>query len=118
MAQYLILFYAEEAGWEALSPEEMAAVPGQFEEFGKRNAAVIVGGNQLAPTTTATSIRRDGSDGFLVTDGAFVETKEALGGYYLIDVETLDEAIAVAKQVPVPIAVGGVEVRPIIDLGL
>jgi hypothetical protein len=116
MAQYLILIYAEEASWEALSSEELAAVYAQHEEFGKRNAAVIVGGNELAPTTTATSVRRDGSDGFLVTDGAFVETKEALGGYYLIDVDTLDEAIAVAKQVPSE--AGGVEVRPIIDHGM
>lgn len=59
----------------------------------------------------ATSIRTDADGTMVVTDGAFAETKEALGGYYLIDVADLDEAIAVAKQVPAPS--GGVEVRPI-----
>jgi hypothetical protein len=109
MAQYLILIYADEAQWEAISPEDAAAVYAEHEAFSKRNAAVIRGGSQLAPTSTATSIRTDGSGAHLVTDGAFVETKEALGGYYLIEVESLDEAIAVAKQVPA----GGVEVRPL-----
>jgi hypothetical protein len=113
MAQYLILIYADEAEWEAISPEEAAAVYAQHGEFAQRNAAVIRGGSQLAPTSTATSIRADGSGGHLVTDGAFVETKEALGGYYLIEVESLDEAIAVAKQVP-----GDVEVRPLTANGM
>lgn len=69
------------------------------------------GGNALQPTGTATAVRKDSSGAFAITDGAFAETKEALGGYYLIDAADLDEAIAVAKQVPAPF--GGVEVRPI-----
>jgi hypothetical protein len=56
-------------------------------------------------------VRRDSSGGFIVTDGAFAETKEALGGYYMIEAADLDEALAVAKQVPV--SFGGVEVRPV-----
>ena len=115
MAQYLILVYAEESAWSALSAEESAALRAEYEAFGTRNAAAITGGSELSPTTTATSIRSDGAGDFLVTDGPFVETKEALGGYYLIDVESLDEAIAVAKQVP--LAIGGVEVRPLVDYG-
>jgi hypothetical protein len=66
----------------------------------------LLGGAALQPTGTATSVR--GSE---VTDGPFAETKEALGGYYLIEAADLDEAIAVAKQVPAPY--GGVEVRPV-----
>ena len=115
MAQYLILIYADEAAWSALSPEEAAAAHAQYQAFGTRNAPAILAGSQLSPTTTATSIRSDESGGSLVTDGAFVETKEALGGYYLIDVASLDEAIAVAKQVPR--VIGGVEVRPLTEPG-
>ena len=79
--------------------------------FGEKNAAAIVGGNALQPTATATSVRPDGADGFTVTDGPFVETKEALGGYYLVEAADLDEAIAMAKEIPV--LAGGLEVRPI-----
>ena len=61
--------------------------------------------------STATTVRPDGDGGFTVTDGPFVETKEALGGYYLVEAADLDEAIELAKQVPV--LDGGVEVRPI-----
>jgi hypothetical protein len=113
MAQFLILIYGEEAAWGALSPEEADALRAEYGAFGARNAAVIRGGSELSPTTTATSISSDGAGDFLVTDGPFVETKEALGGYYLIEVESLDEAIAVAKQAP--LAIGGVEVRPLTE---
>jgi hypothetical protein len=81
------------------------------EEFGKRNSAALRGGQALQPTATAASLRRDVSGNLVITDGAFAETKEALGGYYLIEAADLDEALAVAQQVPAPF--GGVEVRPI-----
>jgi hypothetical protein len=83
------------------------------QKFGENNDAVLRGGNALQPTGTATSIRGNGPDStdFTVTDGPFAETKEALGGYYLIEAADLDEAISIAKQVPAPY--GGVEVRPI-----
>ena len=99
----------------ARSPRGIGALRAEYGAFGTHNAAAIKGGSELSPTTTATSIRSDGDGDFLVTDGPFVETKEALGGYYLIDVESLDEAIAVAKQAP--LAIGGVEVRPLVDYG-
>jgi hypothetical protein len=83
----------------------------EHETFGKNNASKLRGGNALHPTSSATSLRRDASGKLLVTDGAFAETKEALGGYYLIEAADLDEAIAIAGQVPAPF--GGVEVRPI-----
>jgi hypothetical protein len=75
-------------------------------KFGAENKDAIVGGEALQPTSTATSIR-----GGVVTDGAFAETKEALGGYYLIEAADLDAALAIAKQVPAEF--GGVEVRPL-----
>jgi hypothetical protein len=70
--------------------------------------AKILGGNALQPTATATSVRGD-----VVTDGPFAETKEALGGYYLVEASDLDQALAIGKLCPAPF--GGVEVRPIME---
>ena len=80
-----------------------------------KNRPAIRGGNSLEGTPSATSIRRGAGGELSVTDGPFVETKEALGGYYLIEAADLDDAIAVAKQVPAHF--GGVEVRPVRALG-
>ena len=111
MAQYLVLIYGDESALSAIGTDETNQMMKGHMEFGERNAAAILGGNALQPTGTATSVRPDSSGGFAVTDGAFAETKEALGGYYLIEAADLDEALAVAKQIPMPS--GGVEVRPI-----
>lgn len=109
MTQYLILIYEAESFYTDATPQIMDEVmqahgrfPGQLEELG----AKMLGGNALQPTATATSIRND-----VVTDGPFVETKEALGGYYLIEAADLDQALAAAKLCPA--RGGGVEVRPI-----
>jgi hypothetical protein len=114
MSQYLILIYANEAEWAGATPEENAQLHKEHEEFGQRHGAVLVGGNALHPSATATSIRPQPDGGFTVTDGAFAETKEALGGYYLVEAADLDQAVAIAKEVPVRF--GGVEVRPVWDL--
>jgi hypothetical protein len=111
MSQYLILIYDDEAAWQSGGEQVGGRIMAGHEKFGQNNAAAIAGGNALQPTTTATSIRPDGTDGFTVTDGPFVETKEALGGYYVVEASDLDEAIALAKQIPV--VSGGLEVRPI-----
>jgi hypothetical protein len=115
MSQYLVLIYEDEAGFVDGGAEVSAAVYEEHVGFGNKNGAAIVGGNALQSQTTATSIRSDGAGGFTVTDGPFAETKEALGGYYLIEAADLDEAIAIAKQVPARF--GGVEVRPILVFG-
>jgi hypothetical protein len=112
MSQYLVLIYDDEAASESAPPETTAQIHAGHTAFAEKNGPAIAGGNALQPTTTATTIRPDGADGFTVTDGPFVETKEALGGYYLIEAADLDEAIALAKQVPV--VSGGLEVRPIL----
>lgn len=109
MPQYAILIYTDESTYA--DPAAMERVLKDHGEFIQRNGSVLRGGSGLLPVETATSIRKDASGGFTVTDGAFVETKEALGGYYVIEAVDLDEAIAVAKQVPSP--AGGVEVRPV-----
>lgn len=105
MAKDLVLIYEDEAGWQA-GGEAFEAGLRAHREFGEKHASVLRGGNALQPTSTATSIR----DG-VVTDGPFSETKEALGGYYLIEADDLDQALAIAKDVPAPF--GGVEVRPV-----
>ena len=112
MAEYLILIYENESGYGDNSPEmwqQTMEAHGRFPEQVVELGAKLLGGNALTPTATATSIRGD-----VVTDGPFAETKEALGGYYLIEADDLDQALAVAKLCPAPH--GGVEVRPILDL--
>ena len=79
-------------------------------KFGERHGHEIRGGNALQPTSTATTVRESSPGQFVVTDGAFAETKEALAGYYLVEAANLDEALAMAKEIPV--ASGGVEVGP------
>jgi hypothetical protein len=111
MAQYVILIYEDEASYANADAATYEQVMNAHQEFGTNNGASLRGGNALQPTSTATSIRRDASGNVAVTDGAFAETKEALGGYYIVEAADLDEAIAVAKQVPARF--GGVEVRPV-----
>ncbi|GIH12923.1 YciI family protein [Rugosimonospora africana] len=112
MAQYLILIYETEDSYAQVTPEmwqQMAEAHGRFMEQVKEKGSRIISSEALQPTTTATSIRGD-----IVTDGPFVETKEALGGYYLIEANDLDHALDIAKLCPAPY--GGVEVRPIMDV--
>jgi hypothetical protein len=111
MAQYLILIYGDEKAWEKADQETLQQVMKGHQVFGETNAAAIRHGEALQPTSTATSIRPNDRGGFTVTDGPFAETKEALGGFYLVEAKDLDEAIDLAKQVPA--THGGLEVRPV-----
>jgi hypothetical protein len=111
MSEYLILIYGDEAAQGNPDPESFDQMMKGHQVFGERNASALRGGNALQSTATATSVRQDAAGEFVVTDGAFAETKEALGGYYLVEAADLDEALALAKQIPMPF--GGVEVRPI-----
>jgi len=111
--EYLLMIYANEALEETMSPEEMGSMLEGYGRFGAELEAAgkIRGGNRLHPIHTATSVRlRDGE--FALTDGPFAETKEHLGGYYLIEADSLDEAIEWAKKIP-SVSYGTVEVRPI-----
>ncbi len=80
MSQYLILIYDDEAVYAEADAEAVAGIMKGHQVFGEKHGAALRGGNALQPASTATSIRRDPSGGFSVTDGAFAETKEALGG--------------------------------------
>jgi hypothetical protein len=109
MGQYLIMIYEDESQYATATEEVLTGIMEAHNRFAEQTVglgAKILGGNALQPTATATSIRGD-----VVTDGPFVETKEVLGGYYLIEAADLDQALAVSKLCPA--GFGGVEVRPI-----
>ena len=113
--QYLLLLYENEKRWSDMPNDKRNA---EMAEYGTFTQSIIdsknmEGGNALQPTATATTVRvRDGKR--LTTDGPFAETKEQLGGYYLIEAADLDAAIAIAARIPTARS-GGVEIRPIMD---
>src|SRR5436305_15208085 len=112
--QYLLLIHDDEAHWGDMPEDERNAIYGEYTKFTEdvQNAGILVGANQLQPAGTATVVHvEDGKT--LTTDGPFAETKEVLGGYYLIDVETLDEAPEWAAKLPGS-SYGTVEVRPVV----
>ena len=115
MAQYLVLIYENEESWANADEATAGRVMGAHEGFGEKNGATLRGGNALEHSGTATSLRKNAAGETVITDGPFAETKEAIGGYYVIEADDLDAALAVAKQVPAEF--GGVEVRPIRDMG-
>jgi hypothetical protein len=111
--QYIILIYENEAQSSARAPEEQKKLYGEYGDLTKaiRASGHFKAGDALQPTSTATTVRiRDGKQ--LVTDGPFAETREQLGGYYLIEAKDLDEARAIAARVP-SVRYGSIEVRPI-----
>ena len=98
--------------WESLSEDQQNAVSGEY--FAIRQAPGVEGGEQLQPADTATTVRvQDGRT--LTTDGPFAETKEALGGYYLLDADDLDAAIELAARIPAARMGGAIEVRPVVE---
>jgi hypothetical protein len=100
-----------EPKWASLSEAEQHAVVGEYEAISGEPG--VTGGAQLQPTETATTVRvEDGRT--LTTDGPFPETKEALGGYYLLEADDLDAAIELAARVPAARLGGAVEVRPVV----
>jgi hypothetical protein len=111
MGQYLALIYGNEKASEAAGQGLWDEVMKGHNDFGNKHGATLAGGNALQGVDTATTIRKDDKGAFTVTDGPFAESKEVLGGYYLLEAADLDEAIAIAKDIPMPF--GGVEVRPI-----
>ena len=109
--QFLLLIYDDEKRWTKLGKPDYGSELEEYRAFGKEFAGKILGGNALQPTATAKTVRvRNGKS--LATDGPFAETKEQLGGYYLVDACTPDEAIAMAARIPWA-RYGSIEVRPI-----
>jgi hypothetical protein len=109
--KYMALIYGNEEAWDALSEEEQQRVTERYMALARE--PVTVGGDELQDPDTATTIRvRDGET--LTTDGPFAETKEQLGGYYLINCASLDEALEFAARIPAAER-GAVEVRPVVE---
>ena len=113
MSEYLLLIAEQESGYENGGQEVFDKVMAGHNAFSEKWGEKVLGGNALQPTSTATFLRADGAGSHTVTDGPFIESKEALGGYYLVEAADLDEAIEMARQVPLAGASGGLEVRPI-----
>jgi hypothetical protein len=112
--QYMLLIYDDERVWADMPEAERNAVYGEYGQYTTelQQSGALVGADQLQPTSTATVVRvRDGEH--VVTDGPFAEAKEVLGGYYLIDVGSLDEALEWAAKIP-SARYGGIEVRPVV----
>jgi hypothetical protein len=114
--QFILAMVGDESGWES-PPEEMEAI---VEEMGRFNrslveAGVLVDGGGLHPPSTATTVRFGAADGPVATDGPFAETKEHLAGYWVIEVDALEDALEWTRQVP--IEQGTIEVRQMYGLG-
>jgi hypothetical protein len=113
--RYLLTIYGDESGWNDVTPEEASQIMAAYGAFGQaaQEAGVLLGGEGLQPTSSATTVRVR-NDETLTTDGPFAETREQLGGYYLLDCKDLDEAIGWAARIPGAQS-GSVELRPIMD---
>jgi hypothetical protein len=110
MAKYMILIYEQEAPYMDMDEAEQQQILDAHMTFIGQVGERMIGGDRLEPAATATTVRGD-----IVTDGPFTETKEVLGGYYLIEARDLDHALETARLCPAPY--GGVEVRPIWAVG-
>ena len=113
--RYLCLIYDDEKMFEKMSQEEVGAIFGEYGAFteGIKQSGHHLAGEALQPTSSATTVRvRNGK--ISTTDGPFAETKEQLGGYYLINAKDLNEAIQIAAKIP-SARYGSIEVRPIME---
>jgi len=111
--RYLLTICEDEKRYESLSPEQSSAIMEEYNTFGQEmgSRGVLQGGARLRPTSDATTVRVNDGD-VLTSDGPFAETKEQIGGYYVVDCKDLDEAIEVASKIPAARS-GAIEVRPI-----
>jgi hypothetical protein len=112
--KYLLQIYNNDAAaeFERLSAPEQEAIVGEYAAVGR--SAGVIGGDQLQPVETATTVRvRDGET--LLTDGPFVDAKEHLGGYFLVEADDLDAALEIAARIPAARMGGAVEVRPLVE---
>ena len=110
--KYMLLIYGNDEEWDNRSEEEQNAIFAEYMALAERPD--VVDSHQLQPAATATTVRVEGT-GALTTDGPFVETKEELGGYYIVEADNLDGAIDFAAQIPAARTGGAVEIRPLVE---
>jgi hypothetical protein len=114
--KYLLALIGDESSWGEVTPEQQAESMKAWDQYTREvtDAGAFVAGEGLQPSATATTVKIDAAGGPpAVTDGPFAETKEQLGGFYLLECGDLDEALAWARKIPMP--GGSVEVRPVMD---
>jgi hypothetical protein len=113
--KYLLTLFGDESRFGERTPEQQAEGMKAWDEYTRSaiDAGVHLGGEGLQPSSTATTVQIPESGDPIVSDGPFAETKEQLGGYYLLDCRDLDDALAWARKIPMP--GGTVEVRPVMD---
>jgi hypothetical protein len=118
MAKYMLLIYGDAQQWEAMTPEQAKAHDAAHAAFGAAAGSKIIGSAELELAPMATTLRTDSAGGIATTDGPFLETKEALGGFYLLEADDLDEVIELAARLPeVRAGHSGVEIRPVVEHG-
>ena len=112
--QYMLLIYGDESEWAKLTPEQLSQEMGAYMAYTQdlAKAGVLVAGDELQPVSTAKTVSIAGGKQKVV-DGPFAETKEALGGYYSINAETIEDALAWAAKCP-GARYGRIEVRPVV----
>ena len=112
--QFMLLIYDDPKAWQGFSEEEQKVIFDEYNAYTEalKEAGAYVAGDALQPVGTATTVRIRESEQ-LLTDGPFAETKETLGGYYLVDVDTIDDAIQWAGRIP-SARFGSIEVRPVV----
>ena len=116
MAKYMVLIYGDPRQWAAMTPEEWEENHAGHAAFVAKAGPGVIDGQQLEPAPTATSLRKDTSGRITTTDGPFLETKEALGGYYLLEAADLDEVLSLVTLLrEVHVGHSGVEIRPVVD---
>jgi hypothetical protein len=118
MAKYLILIYGDDQQWAAMPPQEQQKLDEAHRAFSAGAGPAILDGQELEPAPLATTLRTDPAGRITTTDGPFLETKEAVGGYYLIECSDLDQVIGLASRLYEASAChSGVEIRPVVDHG-
>jgi hypothetical protein len=118
MARYLILIYGDERQWAAMSPQEQRQLDEAHRAFAAAAGSALLDSRELEPASAATTLRTDPAGRLSATDGPFLETKEAIGGYYLIEAADLDEVLGLASRLyEVSAGHSGVEIRPVVDHG-
>jgi hypothetical protein len=116
MPKYLVLIYGDEAEWAQATPQWQHDNEAAHRAFNAAAGSAVLGGNELAPAASAITLRAGSGRVPKATDGPFVESKEVIGGYYLLQAADMDEAIALAGQIPEASAPSsGVEIRAIVE---
>jgi hypothetical protein len=113
--RFMLTLIGPEGGWEDITPEQMADEMKNWERFGKEavEAGAFIAGDGLQPTSEGKTVRGGRDEERVVTDGPFAESKEQIGGFYLLECKDMDEALEWAKKVP--IRGGAIEVRPVME---